>query len=155
MRKFVPIAVLLSLAIVSCDPSKVFEQNIRIPESGWNKDSLIQIEALISDTVSPHNVYINVRNTGEYGYQFLYLFLTTVMPEGKFSVDTLACRLANEDGKWLGSGIGDIYDNQILLMKNVRFNSSGKYIFEFQQGMRHDVLKDIIDVGIRIEKSEK
>jgi gliding motility-associated lipoprotein GldH len=70
------------------------------------------------------------------------------------SNDTLDCILADEKGKWLGSGIGDIYDNQIPFKRNVRFPLPGTYSFEIQQGTRKDDIPLIMDVGLRIEKAE-
>ena len=70
------------------------------------------------------------------------------------SNDTLECILADEKGKWLGNGLGDIYDNQILFKKNVRFPLAGKYTFEIQHGMRADIVPLIMDVGLRIAKTE-
>jgi gliding motility-associated lipoprotein GldH len=78
----------------------------------------------------------------------------TTFPNGKFSTDTLECILADEKGKWLGKGLGDIYDNQIPFKRNVRFPQAGTYVFEIQQGMRSDNIPLIMDVGLRIEKAE-
>jgi len=62
--------------------------------------------------------------------------------------------LANEKGKWLGSGIGDIYEIQIPYKKNVRFPYPGKYSFTFEQAMRIEELSFVYDVGLRIEKAK-
>ena len=62
--------------------------------------------------------------------------------------------LADEKGKWIGSGMGDLYDNQIPFKKNVRFPLAGIYSFEIQQGMRMENVPLIMDVGLRIEKAE-
>ena len=70
------------------------------------------------------------------------------------SNDTLECILADEKGKWLGTGIGDIYDNQIPFKKNVLFPKKGKYKFEIEQGMRTDIVPLIMDIGLRIEKTK-
>jgi len=82
------------------------------------------------------------------------LFIKTVFPNGKFSNDTLECVLADEKGKWLGTGLGDIYDNQIPFKRNVRFPMAGTYRFEIEQGMRTETVPLIMDVGLRIEKAE-
>jgi gliding motility-associated lipoprotein GldH len=68
------------------------------------------------------------------------------------SVDTLECLLADEQGSWLGKGAGNVWDNQILLKKNVRFPRKGVYSFLITQGMRKDPLVDVADVGLRIER---
>lgn len=138
--------------IYSCDKSRIFEENKDIPNNIWNKDSIMKFEVNIADAHIPTNFYINVRNAEGFPFSNLFLFIKTTFPDGKQFNDTLDCILADEKGKWLGDGMGDIYDNQIPFKRNVHFPEAGKYIFEIQQGMRIENLPLIMDVGMRIEK---
>lgn len=140
------------LFFASCDNQRVFEDNIVIPDNLWNVDNVVKLEVDITDTITPTNFYINVRNAEGYPYSNLYLFIKTRFPNGQQSNDTLECVLADEKGQWLGNGMGDIYDNQIPFKRNVRFPVTGKYMFELQHGMRIKDLPLIMDVGLRIEK---
>jgi len=142
------------LILVSCDKNRVFESNIEIPSYQWNKDSILLFHVDIVDTISSHNIFLNVRNTSQYAYQNLFVFLNTTSPTGISLRDTLECYLADDRGKWLGNGWGDIYDNRFLYKRNIRFPVSGTYTFKLVQGMRTKELKYITDVGIRIEKVE-
>lgn len=148
--------LLISLVLIfySCDPNHVFEQNIEIDEFAWNKDSIIKFEVDIRDTINPHNIYVNVRNTSRYKMQNLFLFIKTTSPIGSELLDTFECYLADERGKWNGSGWGDIYDNQFIYKRNIRFPISGIYTFEYTQAMRTDYLEYISDIGLKIEKVE-
>jgi len=144
----------LLLLVSACDPNQVFERNFELPNNVWGKDSSITIDVDIKDTISPHNIYINVRNTSRYEMQNLFLFVNTTSPNGIVLRDTFECYLADARGKWTGSGWGDIYDNQFIYKQNVRFPVSGTYKFEYIQAMRTDKLKFISDIGLRIEKVE-
>ncbi|HVA98733.1 MAG TPA: gliding motility lipoprotein GldH [Bacteroidia bacterium] len=143
---------LILITLSSCDKNRVFEKNQKIPNNTWDVKNSIKFQVPISDTITPTNFYVNIRNTDNYPYRNIYLFITTQFPDGGKAVDTLECILADQNGKWLGSGLGDIWDNQILFKKNVRFPHPGNYIFEFQQAMRTEQLPEIMDVGLRIEK---
>ena len=119
----------------------------------WDKNNILKFDVDITDTVSPDNIYINVRNASQYQFNNLFLFLTTHVPNGNVAARTLVeLTLADEKG-WLGDGAGDIWDNRILFKKNFRFPHSGKYIFELEQAMRLNPLPLIMDAGIRIEKA--
>lgn len=142
------------LILSSCDSARVFEENINIPESGWNSNNKIKFDVDIIDPSAPANFYINVRNADGYPYNNLFLFVKTTFPNGKISNDTLECLLADDKGKWIGKGLGDIYDNQIPFKRNVRFPLAGKYSFEIEQGMRIENIPLILDIGLRIEKAE-
>lgn len=145
-------AVLAISLLASCDSKRVFEQNIEIPNGVWNTKNKARFEVQIADTLTPHNFYINVRNAGGYPYSNIYLFLETEFPDKVYARDTIECILADNSGRWLGSGSGDIWDNQILFKKGVRFRKAGKYVFTMEQAMRVQNLPMIMDVGMRIEK---
>jgi gliding motility-associated lipoprotein GldH len=146
------ILFVLLFGFTACDSKRVYEQNIDIPEYIWDKDNPVYFDVEIKDTVSLHHIYINIRNASGYAYSNLYLFLDTKYPNNSMSRDTIECILADPSGKWLGDGSGDIWDNQILFKKNVRFKQIGTYKFRYEQAMRMPKLPMIMDVGLRIEK---
>jgi gliding motility-associated lipoprotein GldH len=153
-RLFLILFLFSILFFSSCDNSRIFEKNTAIPEVGWSSKNVIKFDVDIANPNAPTNFYVNVRNAAGYPYSNLFLFIKTTFPNGKMSKDTLECILANDKGKWLGSGMGDIFDNQIPFKRNVRFPQEGKYTFEIQHGMRMDTIPLIMDVGLRIEKSK-
>jgi gliding motility-associated lipoprotein GldH len=142
------------LILSACDNNRIYEKNKDIPQHLWHKDTLVKFEVDITDTLTPSNFYINVRNADGFPYANLFLFIKTTFPDGKTAQDTIECILADDKGKWLGSGMGDIYDNQILFKRNVVFPQSGIYTFEYRHGMRLENLPLIMDVGLRIEKAK-
>lgn len=139
--------------LFSCDNKRIYEENKEISDMVWNADEKISFEVDVTDTIYGNNFYVNIRNADNYGYSNIYLFVNTTFPDGKIAKDTLECILADENGKWLGNGAGDIWDNRILFKTNVRFPMKGKYIFTYEQAMRVLDLPMIMDVGLRIEKS--
>lgn len=149
---FIGVVLLLTL-LIACDKSRVFEENKKIDNNLWDSKQSLTFLVNINDTSSFHNIYINVRNAGFYGFRNLFLFLNTTLPDGRLQRDTLECILASPDGKWLGDGLGDIWDNRIPFKKNVRFPLAGEYRFELIQAMRINPLPGIMDAGLRIEKA--
>ncbi|MFN0032956.1 MAG: gliding motility lipoprotein GldH [Flavobacteriales bacterium] len=138
----------------SCDSDVVFEENKSIEKGQWDKASAITFEFEIADTTTLHNMYINLRNGEDYGYSNLYLFAELEFPNGKKATDTVQCFLADPTGKWLGSGMGDIYDNRLIYKERKQFPMAGNYRLSLRQGMRVDGLKGIRDVGVRLAKTE-
>ncbi|MFH2096350.1 MAG: gliding motility lipoprotein GldH [Bacteroidota bacterium] len=150
------VIIFIAVLLYACDSSRVYEENIAVTGAIWNKDSLARFDVRISDTRTPHNVYINVRNMGDYRFKNLFLFITVTSPAGNSVKDTFDCVLADDRGKWYGSGIGDLYDNQILYKGNIIFPDTGIYTFQYEQAMRMDKwggnLEGISDIGLRVEK---
>jgi len=145
-------AVSLVLSLVSCDPDRVCDNYKDIKNTSWARTEIVKFDVTIEDTTSYNKVFVNIRNTGNYKYSNLYLFMSTIYPNGKISRDTIDCLLANDKGKWLGKGLGDIKDCRYLLKKGVRFHQKGIYTFGFEQAMRIENLEGIKSIGIRIEK---
>jgi len=145
--------IFLITGIVSCDRKRVFEAYKTLNDNGWNKDSVVIFDVALSDTIKNHNLYVNIRNKGTYPYSNLWLFLSVGSPDGKMITDTVEFSLAEASGRWKGSGIGDLHDNQILYKSSVYFPHKGNYTFHIKQGMRDNVLPGIRDIGIRIEKT--
>ncbi len=144
-----------SAALAGCDSSRLFEDNKTIPDDTWNVNNIVSFDVDVKDTATPNNFYINVRNASCYPNSNLYLFITTKFPNGKMSRDTVECQLADETGKWLGDGSGDIWDNRILFKKKTRFPMTGRYTFFYQHAMWLENMPCLMEIGMRIEKAEK
>lgn len=153
--KFTTSIFLLTILIFSsCNSNMIFEKNVKMPENRWDFKNVVTLNPEITDTIVPYNIYINLRNAGGYQFSNIFIFLTTKTPSGKASRDTIELPLADESGKWLGDGMGDIWDNKLLFKKNFHFPEKGTYTFSMEQGMRIDPLPQIMDVGIGIEKAQ-
>ena len=142
----------LAALLASCDRSVVYEVHQALPSAGWPAAEALSFEASVSDTTSLHNMYINVRNTTDYGFSNLYLFLNIEFPDGTLLRDTLECTLAEKDGKWTGKGLGKIRSNRFLFRTDVWFPVAGAYFFSIEQALRTDQLEGISDIGLRIER---
>jgi len=149
----IPLAISLALLFAACDENRLYEEYKAIPGKTWDRNNKISFETNIEDTAQVYNVYINVRHTGDYAYSNLYIFLTTTFPDGTQVRDTLNCTLQDETGRWMGEGLGDLWDNHIVFKPLVKFSRRGKYVFEYEQAMRQEKLEGIADVGLRIEKA--
>lgn len=151
MRRPILFSAVLAAILASCDEQVLFEENKAIDGGTWGARDAVTFEFDVDDTVRLHNFYVNIRNGEEYPYSNLFLFVEMEFPNGKKSVDTLDCPLADPQGKWLGSGIGKLYDQRILYRSRVRFPLTGHYRVDIRQAMREDPVAGIYDAGFRVE----
>ena len=156
--KFWLVALIL-FSLLSCDSNRLYEKNITIENTVWYLSHIPSFEYNNTDTLSKVNLKVNVRHSSSYPFSNLWLFVNTIGPTGTLKIDTLECVLAQKDGKWLGSGLGDIWDIQCQF-KSYRLMKQGIYTFEIEQAMRHgdlakiDQLPGILEIGLRIEKEK-
>jgi len=135
-----------------CDQNRIYDEYRHFDRDVWNRYETKRFEIVVNDTVSYNDFYIGVRNTTDYPYANIYLFIDSRFPGGQTYRDTIECLLADRQGKWLGRGLGKIKDNRFLFKRLVRFPAKGTYVFSIQQAMRTEDLTGIADIGLRLEK---
>lgn len=152
-RLLLSISALL-LLFNACDPGRVYDNNVSIPYGKWYYTNKPKFLTEIKDTASTYTIYFNVRNTGDYKYSNLFALISIQAPNDTAQSNKYEFKLANPDGEWLGgTGVGDLFDNQIKILDSVKFPKRGVYEFGIEQNMRDNPLMHISDVGIRIEKN--
>ncbi len=146
--------VALLLALAACSQNEVFFNYQSVNVDGWSKDSVCVFDVKIDDASKVYNVYVNTRNVGEYPYQNIWLFVNKTSSDSVQISDTINFYLADEFGKWLGDGVGSVYNMPVLYQQNIRFPKAGTYRYEIQHGMRDSLLSGINDIGLKVEIAE-
>jgi len=144
--------ILVCFFVLACNSNEVYFKYKAIDVKGWNKDSLCTFDIPVTDTLTTYNIYVNIRNIGDYPYQNLWLFLNKMSPDSTQVKDSIECYLADNRGKWLGKGVGSIFEMPVLYQQKVRFKTTGIYHYKIVHGMRDTILVGINDIGMRVEK---
>lgn len=149
------IALLLTINLSACLRLGNFEKNIEIPKQDWNYNYMPTVAFTISDTTKLYDVYITLRHTEAYAYRNLWIYLHSRQPSDKnFQKERFELVLQDDQGRWLGRGMDDIYELNIPIFTRIRFTQTGEYTLKLEQIMRDNPLKGIMNAGIRIEQSE-
>lgn len=135
-----------------CEQTRVFDKNIPVAKSGWSYDEQKRFEVNINDTLTPYNLYINVRHTDEYPYNNIWLKMTTVFPDSSIKENNLNVELSSPTGEWTGICVDGICFNSVMMQSNFAFRQKGKYTFILEQDMRLNPLPEILDIGLKVEK---
>jgi gliding motility-associated lipoprotein GldH len=156
-RSNVFLFIIIFALTVSCDSNRVFDEYKSVPDS-WHKDSITSFKINPPDSITPYNLFVNIRNTNTYKYNNIFLIVEMVFPHGKTITDTLEYRMADPTGKLLGSGYTDIKENKLWYKEQVIFEESGEYTVNIQHAMRENgkvngvvELEGVTDIGFRIE----
>ena len=150
--------------VFSCQQNKLFSNYSSIP-NGWDKKKLITYNFVAPDTITPYNLFINLRTTSDYSFSNLFLVVELNYPYGKVTKDTLEYTMAKPSGELLGSGFSSVKEHKLWFKgfeKSFVFSENGPYKVHIQQAMRLrgeakgiTLLEGIIDVGLCIEPLEK
>ncbi|MCF8309315.1 MAG: gliding motility lipoprotein GldH [Bacteroidales bacterium] len=155
MKKLKPglmAGITLMLFALSCNSPDIYNQYKSVEKQGWYKEDTISFTPTVPDTSRQYNLIINLRHTTDYKYRNVYFFTTTHFPNGDINRDTIELRVAKKSGEWIGKGFGTIKTYRQMLLRGIRFDQKGDYVFEFCQAMREDTLRGIEDIGLQIQK---
>ena len=149
------IFVFLSLLLLVCCNTNTESSYSVFEEDSWHADSIITLSHSVVDTITKQNLYLNIRHTTDFEYQNIFLFV-----DFQEKRDTIEVTLSEKNGKWLGSGFGDIKEVEYCFAKEIIFNSKKTINVSFEQAMRYGDqpvitnLKGIIALGVNIKKSD-
>lgn len=159
-RRFLTYMSALSiLAVLTCAAScsyrsDTFHEFTDIPARGWDKRNIQKFYPYVDSAGIACDIDVELNYDNRYGYRNLYLFIT-VEDADKTVVtrDTLNCMLADEFGKWLGSGWGSSFQQSFPYKRGIVLGKQGAYSVSVSQGMRKDIIEGIERVGLRISPS--
>lgn len=141
-----------AVILTSCDRNIQYAGNFAPDRGRWSMYDPAQFTFTIEDTLQTWNVGLSLRTTSDYPYRNIYLFLVTDFPSGYTITDTLHARVADEKGRWLGRGAGDLRELTIPYKSNVWFPEGGEYHLTVVHGMRDTLLRGVNDLGIKITR---
>ena len=152
LKKFFLIS-LLSLIFASCIKIDLFEKQATIPSQQWFYTNIPKFTFHIDDTTSLYNVYVVLRHTDLYQYNNIWLRIGLKTPKDSSNYQNVNVVLATDAKGWEGTGMDDIYEvRKSISAAPFSFKTSGDYTFSIQQIMRENPLKNILNVGLRVEK---
>ncbi|MGB0427355.1 MAG: gliding motility lipoprotein GldH [Flavobacteriales bacterium] len=144
--------ILMGLSLVSCSDSMTTLDVEIYPEAHlvWQEPTVFDF-----DLETPHEVaevYLNLQHNTDYPYRNIYFFTELIYPDASIKTDTLQYKLAQNDGKWLGSGYGA--SKTLLLSYPIELNQKGSYHLNIQQGMRVDTLIGIEKLALSLKRND-
>lgn len=161
LRNKTPVAILGVLLIcfvfISCDHKEDYYRFCEIKDGKWGQhDTLIfDIDSAHIELNTVYNIAIEITNNNDYPYRNFWCFV-----EDNISNDSIVDRtnieliLADEFGKWKGSGFGALYQSSTQLKEQISFAEKRNYRICILQGMRDEPLAGIEKVGIKIFRDE-
>lgn len=150
MSRFV-IVCCVAWAVMGCGEVPLMSEEHTIAADGWSSNDPVAFQWMVADSTVRHDLVLDVRHRQTYPYSNLYLFLTYQFPNGKSRVDTIECTLADDLGRWRGSGFGDLVDQRFMVESGVQFPLVGRYGLQVTHGMRLDPMPELVSLGLRLE----
>lgn len=144
-------SVILLLFLIACSGKEAYSEFRSFPNSEWDLHEAVRFKAPIKNISQAYDIFFEIRNTNDYSYRNLWLFVDYQMPKGQVRSDTINVELADDYGKWYGTGIG-LFSYTFPYELNVQYPDTGTYTYTIRQGMRNNPLTGISDIGLIVRK---
>lgn len=150
--------ILLSSCILfACTTTDLYEKTASVPGHSWKNSFTPSFTFSIKDTTAIYQPYFIIRHNDKYGFNNIYVNLYFQAPGQAEKKLMLDLPLATDEKGWLASGMDDIYEHRIPFQIDpalLNFKKSGSYTFRIEQIMRENPLKNVLNVGLRVERKQ-
>lgn len=147
-------AGLLFTLLISCSGGETYSRFHHIENGKWYRDSFLvfTIDSLTPSLGIGFDVTIELTTNHSYPYRNLLLEIDQNLTDPIIRTDTLRFLLADEHGRWLGSGAGGL--NQLSLPYRsfvpAPRDSMHQYRLIIRQAMEDNPLRGVEKVGVKL-----
>ena len=155
MFRYLALILVVCCAFSGCLPSPYFQKQEAIPRNEWAYNFRPIYKFEIFDTTARYQTSFIVQHTQAYPFNNLWMWVYIKTPgDSIIKKERVNIELADPTGRWLGRGMGAIYEERrvVSLGDSVRFDRKGTYEIALEQNMRVNPLPEVLHVGIRVEK---
>lgn len=149
-RYFLGLVILISF--FSCQESSAIYDSKKPLNNSWGQKKEIDFHFSGEEQGERVSMFFVLRNNNEYPFSNIYLFTELKAPQGQKIIDTLEYQVAYPDGKWIGSGMGEIKQNTFIYKENIALKDTGEYQLKVKQAMRENPLVGLEDISLIVEK---
>ncbi len=140
--------IVILLALVACSLPAEQGNYVNVGSDGWLYADTVShtiTPADPTDTIVVGTIALAVRHTDAYEYSNLWVEVSYVGPDSLHR-DTFDVRLADEYGRWLGTGIGVGFQKVDTLLRGIAVDP--RRPLRVRHIMRADTLPDIEQIGL-------
>lgn len=150
-------ALLLSVVLLASCDGTVFHRFEQVDSVGWASDdtlSFVYDGSSILSYGSEMEYVLQVRYGAGYRYKNLLMRVESWKDTVLISVDTLCCKIYDDNGRRLGSTAGTIYQNESDA-SSIIASYADTLTFKVSHIMHDNLLPDIFDVGVKMAATKR
>lgn len=152
VRKSYFIFIFFACLITSCRQPFVPEKTVAFSRQEWASANKVRVNIDIADTNSLYNIFVVIRHTTAFKYNNLLLDYALISPSRDTAAAMSLNLLLGDKQHWYGDMLGEIVETRVKVNNQPQRLKAGSNVFTLQQFMPDDVLKDILNAGICVEK---
>lgn len=150
-NKAVAALLLLPVILVACSTATVYYSFAHTSLYGWEKNDTLTFDIPPLEASSDYDQSVALRMTSEFPFTSISLIVEQhVVPGNKVYTDTLKCRITDERGNFLGSGVS-IYQYEYPL-RGIALRRGDSIHVSVRHNMKREIIPGVSDIGLKIRK---
>lgn len=146
----------LVLSLVSCSNREVYFRYHQIEKGMWFSDSVLSftMDSVSFNPAQLHDLTIEITTADIYPFKDIWLKVEHNLDDSICRIDTLHSRLADDYGKWLGSGTAGLHQFSLPYKSTVALDTSRVYVLQISQVMNDNPLPGVERVGLKVVENQ-
>lgn len=147
--KFLLICFCGLIFVSSCNKGVFFDEVQSLENNKFTLENQLVYEVNVTDTLKQYDFEIIVRNSTEYEYSNLWIYIVSEAPDSVSSKVAQRIDIAHSNGTWIGNKSGSIVTNKVKY-QTLTFPIKGVYRFTITLATQQEQINHILDLGLRI-----
>lgn len=143
------------IILTSCyRESVVFREYIEMDNMTWNRFDILEFEVPVKEN-DVFDFKLFLRHHTDFPYDKLFVNITFYSPGGDMRSRDYDFDLKDYRGDWLAKGMGELWDVEILIRKEMPFFENGICKVRIENKYPKFDTPGIIEIGLIVQKSGK
>ncbi len=151
MVKFTTSIIILIL-LVGCNTNTSFKEYKKFDDVSWNRFDILDFEFTVEEKESL-DFYLVLRHHTDFPYGIIDINITIYTPDGEMRSREYHFKLKDANLNWKGKGMGDLWDIQLPIRKELIFNKGGTCKVQVENKMSRVETPGIIEIGLVVKTS--
>ena len=153
IKKIVALLITIVL-VVSCGNRTVFKEYRKLDAVSWNRFDIQNFDVAVQKD-EQLDFYFFVRHHTNFPYDYLDINVTFYMPGGEMRSGDYHFELKDENNNWKASGMGELWDIELLIRKNLKMKKEGICKVRIENKMTKLQTPGIMEIGLVVKKASE
>ena len=153
MKKYF-VSLIATFILMGCDSNVVFREYRVFDNVSWNKQEILNFDFPVQKNEGL-DFYLALRHHTHFPYSFINVNITFFTPDGEMRSLDYHFRLKDKNLEWKADGMGDFWDIELPIRKDMIFNKTGICKVSIENKMNKTETPGIIEVGLIIKKTNQ
>lgn len=143
-------AAVAAAVLVSCNDGKVYDKYVPTPVAGWEKNDTLTYNIPSVASAGLYQSWLGLRIADSYPFTAITMVVEQhVLPADTVIIDTLDCRLTDDSGIYIGSGINSYQYS--FHVADIRLRQGDSLYVRVRHNMKREILPGVSDVGMTLK----